>query len=342
MFKESAAAGFNSESLEKMLREQESADLFSGAVLIAKNSVSVFKGAYGLASKRYGVPNQIDTKFNLGSINKIFTKIAITQLIEQEKLAYDDIVGKFLPEFPEEITNHVTINHLLTFTSGLGHYWNKRYEASIGRLRTVDDFIGLFIDDPLSFKPGERREYSNAGHVILGKIIEVVSGLDYYEYVRRNIYRPAGMDSTDHYEIDIPVKNLATGYTREAGFCEGPCLEDTVESRTRRENTFLIGTKGSPAGGGYSTIEDMLRFDIALNDNKLLNPDFTSKIGLTRKNTEGTGNNSIFIAGGAAGVSAFFEKIPSLGYSIIMLSNYDPEDAEMVHKKIRNIVLNNS
>ena len=342
MMKDSTVPGFNSEILEKLLREQESADLFSGAVLIAKDGVAIFKGAYGLASKRYGVLNQIDTKFNLGSINKIFTKIAITQLIEQGKVSYDDIVGKFLPDFPDEMANVGTINHLLTFTSGLGHYWNERYETSIGRLRTVDDFIGLFIDDPLSFKPGERREYSNAGYVVLGKIIEVVSGLNYYDYVRENIYIPARMDSSDHYETDIPVKNLATGYTRESGLCEGPCLENTAKSGTRRENTFLIGTKGSPAGGGYSTIDDMLRFEVALNDNKLLNPEFTNTIGLTRKNTEGTGNKNIFIAGGASCVSAFFEKIPSLGITIIMLSNYDPEDAEAVHKKIRNIILNNS
>ncbi|MFX1255532.1 MAG: serine hydrolase domain-containing protein [Promethearchaeota archaeon] len=321
---------FNTEELGDYLQAQTTADRFSGAVLIAKQGKPIFKEAYGLASKRFNVPNRIDTKFNIGSINKIFTKIAITQLVEKGKLDFENLVGKFLPDFPSDIANKVTINHLLTFTSGMGHYWNERFEASISKLRTVDDFIQLFIDDPLSFEPGEKRQYSNSGYVVLGKIIEVVSGKDYYDYVRENIYKPAGMINSDHYELDKPVPNLAIGYTKD---------EHSSPDGTLRNNTFLIGIKGSPAGGGYSTVEDMLKFDIALHNNQLLTPEYTRTIFPVRNNTEEKRPPSINIAGGADGISAFFGKFYDLNYTVIVLSNYDPPLIEPVFKKIKTMIL---
>jgi len=316
-------ASFDTEGLDSHVRSHVEADLFSGAILIAKDSEPIFKGAYGLASKRYNVPNRVDTKFNIGSLNKMFTSVAVAQLAERGELSYDVPIIDYPSDYPPEVANKVTVRHLLTFTSGLGHYWNERFKASIGGLRSVDDFVRLFVDDPLSFEPGEGNQYSNSGYVLLGKIIEEVSGQDYYEYIRERVYGPAGMGDTDHYELDAPVPNLATGYTRmgvDGRPTEGPW----------RNNTFLIGVKGSPAGGGYSTVEDLFRFDTSMQSHKLVAPEYLIPIGPPRK-TEGEQKPRVITrAGGAQGVAALYERYPDLGYTVMVLSNYDPVD---VHRR---------
>lgn len=323
---------FDAENLDQFIQHLVDEDRFSGVVLIAKNGKPIFRKAYGLASKRFNVPNKTDTKFNIASLSKIFTKTAIAKLVEQGKLAYDDFVGKHLPDFPSDIANNVTINHLLTMTSGMSDYWNERFEVSNGKLRSVDDFIRLFIDDPLLFRPGEKRRYSNNGYVVLGKIIEALSGQSYYDYIEENIYKPTGMSNSDHYELDIPVPNLAIGYTKEGLKCS--------QNASRRSNTFLIGIKGSPAGGGYSTVDDLLKFDKALHDNVLLSPKYTSTILLPANAEPGKEPRVATFAGGAPGAAAFYVKYLASGHTVIILSNYDPEDAEAVKNKIHNIVEN--
>ncbi len=320
------------EALDSFILEKVEEDLFSGAVLVARNGDSIFEGAYGLACKSYDIPNRINTKFNIGSLNKMFTHVAITQLLEKNRLDYNVPIVKYLPDYPRNVSSKVTINHLLKFTSGLGQYWNEKFYANMRKLKKVDDFVSLFIDEPLDFEPGERKQYSNNGFVLLGKIIETQSGLDYYDYIRENIYRPAGMKDSDHYELDIPVENLAIGYTstNEKG---------QYASKIWKKNCFLIGVKGSPAGGGYSTVEDLLKFDNAFDNHILLSPEYASTIlpqTSTKKNQE---PRVIGRAGGASGVAAFYTKLPELGYTAIVLSNYDPPYGKVVEEKIRKMIL---
>jgi CubicO group peptidase (beta-lactamase class C family) len=132
------------------------ADIFSGAVLLARDGVPLFSAARGLASVAFAVPMRLDTKMNLGSMNKMFTAVAIIQLMEQGKLALGDCISTYLPTYPRAVADRVTIHHLLTHTAGLGSYCNDKFEATKARLRTVNDFLPLFIDDPLDFEPGER------------------------------------------------------------------------------------------------------------------------------------------------------------------------------------------
>jgi len=322
--------------LDAFLQKQVAADKFSGCVLIAKDEMPIFRKAYGFASKRFGIPNQIDTKFNLGSVTKIFTKVAVMQLAEQGKLSLGDYISKHLPNYPSDVASKVTIDHLLNHTSGMGDYFNEKFEASKHRLRTVDDFMSLFISDPLSFKPGKKIQYSNAGYVVLGKIIESVSGHDYYDYVREHIYKPAEMNGSDHYEMDLPVPNLAIGYTRMDGH-----LEHRVEG-SRKENSFIIGIRGSPAGGGYSTVDDLLRFAIALRNHKLLNPKYTDLAYLPATptgTTKAAKARGFGILGGAPGVGAVFKMYLDVGYVKAILSNFDPEDMQMIHRKTEDLIL---
>jgi CubicO group peptidase (beta-lactamase class C family) len=327
------------QEVEVFLKEQEASDKFAGAILIAKKGKPIFRKAYGLANRTHGVPNKTDTKFNIGSINKIFTKTAILQLIERGMLDLDDSVGKHLSEFPTEIASKVTVRHLLSFTSGMADYFNDKFIASAGNLRTLDDFVRLFIDDPLSFEPGTQRQYSNAGYVVLGKIIEAVTGQDYYSYIRENIYKPAGMKSSDHYERDDSEPNVADGYTKHHICCSE--TDASRKEKQRRLNVFQVGSKGSPAGGGYSTLDDLVAFEQAIQQNKLLSAEYSKLVFKPINNESGKPLPGFVIAGGAPGVSAFFDRNYKQDYAIIVLSNYDPEDAEFVYKGLREIVHKN-
>src|SRR5262249_4709465 len=202
-------------NLEAFLEKQVASDQFSGSVLVMKGDQPIFKKAYGLASKAYQVPNRIDTKFNLGSMNKMFTAVAVAQLAEQGKLNFSDTISKHWPDYPnKEAGEKITIHYLLTHTSGLADYFGTEFmKSSRDRFRKIDDYLPLFVNKPLQFEPGKRFRYSNAGFMVLGGIVERASGQNYFDYVRDRIYRPAGMVNSDCYSLDQETPNLAIGYT---------------------------------------------------------------------------------------------------------------------------------
>jgi CubicO group peptidase (beta-lactamase class C family) len=325
------------DSLGARLDNMSKNDEFSGAVLIAKNGSPVFQKAYGLASTEFGVPNRTDTKFNLGSINKIFTRVAIGQLIEQGKVRFEDTLGKFLPDYPlSDARRQVEISHLISMTSGIGDFFGETFDDTPkDRFRSNSDFLPMFDSLPLQFAPGSQRQYSNGGYVLLGAIIEKVSGESYYDYVREHIFNPASMSNTDSYEADVPVANLAEGYTNSSA----------DHSMPRRKNIYTRPARGSAAGGGYSTAEDLLKFAIALENNRLLTPAYTEWLltdappdpqktrSAGQQNTGGP--QGIGVAGGAPGINASLEADFSSGYTVVVLGNYDPPNTERVAKQAR-------
>ena len=322
-------------------------DAFSGTVLVAKDGKPIFARACGLASRAYSVPNKIDTKFNLGSMNKMFTAVAIAQLAEQRKLAFDDKVGKFLPDFPvKDVADKVTIHQLLTHTSGMGSFFNEEFmKASRDRFRAVKDYFPLIAKEKLAFEPGTRWSYSNSGFLVLGAIVEKVSGQDYFDYVREHVYKPAGMVNTDSFELDQDIPNLAVGYTRMAP-------RGRPSKGPRKNNIFLHVIKGGPAGGGYSTAEDLLNFDRALRSHKLLGPKLTDLV-LAGKVDTGRGSDSKYAygfqeerdnghrfvghSGGFPGISSRLDMDLTRDYTVVVLSNYDG-GAEPVADKARDLI----
>ena len=335
--------------LDVYIKKLVAADAFSGTVLVARNGTTIFTGAYGLASIAYKAPNRIDTKFNLGSMNKMFTAVAVCQLAEQGKLAFTDPIGKHLTDYPNKtVADKVTIDHLLTHSSGIGDYFNEKFmEASRDRFRKIKDYFPLFVDKPLEFEPGSRFRYSNAGFMVLGAIVERVSGQDYFDYVREHIYKPAGMINTDAYELDRDTPNLAVGYTSE-GEKSGP------EDSSRRNNVFMHVIKGGPAGGGYSTVEDLLRFDVALRQHKLLSARYTDLV-LAGKIASGfspdakyaygffdeviDGKRVVGHGGGFPGINSQLDMYLDNGYTVAIMSNYDPPAAQVVAGKLREMIL---
>jgi D-alanyl-D-alanine carboxypeptidase len=169
----------------------------SGAILVAKDGVPIASKAFGEANKAKNAPIRLDTKFNLGSMNKMFTGVAIAQLAQAGRLDFNDPISKHLPDYPNKaVAEKVTIHQLLTHTSGIASYSIEAFKTQREKLTTIEAYFPLFVNETPSFPPGEKFEYSNAGFLILGAIIEKVSGQDYYSYVRDHIYKPAGMANT--------------------------------------------------------------------------------------------------------------------------------------------------
>ena len=317
---------------ELLVAEAVAKDEFSGAALIARNGTVLLEKAWGQANKSHGVANRADTKFCLGSINKLFTRIVVLQLEEQGRLSLDDPLGKHLPDYPNrDAATRVTIRHLLDMTSGIGDFFNERFDATPkDRLRTTSDYLQLFASDPLLFAPGSQRRYSNGGYVVLGAVIEKVTGRSYYDVVREQVSAPAGMNDTESYEVDAPVANLATGYTREGG-----------RDRGWRSNVYTKPARGSSAGGGYSTLRDLLRFAGALTEGKLLSRPHTSWVlggpepDGAATDTRSAGGHGLGVAGGAPGMNAVLEIDLDAGFTVVVLSNYDPPAAERVARQLR-------
>jgi CubicO group peptidase (beta-lactamase class C family) len=252
------------EQLRQYVERMAQRDVFSGAVLLAKRGTPLYQAAFGEANKDFGVRNTLETKFNLGSMNKMFTAVSAMQLVEAGKLSLDDSLGKFLPagSMRPEVLAKVRIKHLLSHTSGLGSYFNDEWDRQSRALyRSVDDWMRLAKTDSLQFEPGTRWAYSNTGMLVLGKVIEVASGQDYFAYVREHVAKPAGMTSTDAYELDRVNHNLAVGYEPEGRDATGPVY---------RNNLYQHVIRGGPAGGGYSTVGDLPRFAEALKAGKLV------------------------------------------------------------------------
>lgn len=297
--------------VDGLIDSRVSADEFSGVVLVARHGKPIFQKAYGMADKTFSVPNRPDTKFNLGSINKRFTQIAINLLVQQGKIALSDPIGKYLPDYPnKEAATKVTVEHLLKMQGGIGDFFGENFENTPkDRIRHNNDFIPLFAEEKLHFEPGTQSEYSNGGYILLGAIIEKASGKDYYQFVEDNICRPAGMNNTAWFEADAIVPNLAQGYSTE-GSPDG----------TRRSNIYTRPARGSAAGGGYSTAEDLLKFALACE---------AGKFGPAQQ---------LGVAGGAPGLNAVLEPGLKGGFTVVVMSNYDPPSAEQVAKKIRQLV----
>jgi len=168
--------------------ELAGAGLFSGAVLIARNDEVLGQQAWGLANRDFSVPNTTETRFNLGSMNKTWTAVAIAQLVEDGKVSFEDPLSKFVDYPNADDASRIRIKHLLTHTSGLGNYFTDEFEQTARKnLRTIDDYLALSADQSLAFEPGTGGAYSNTGMMVLGRVIEVASGQNYFDYIQQQV-----------------------------------------------------------------------------------------------------------------------------------------------------------
>lgn len=331
-------------SLDTKLVQRTANDRFSGVVLIAKDGRPVWQKAYGSLDRAKNVNNAIDTKFRLASQNKMFTAIAIAQLVEAGKLKFSDTVAQLLPDYPnQEIAKRVTVHHLLTHTSGIADFVGPEFRRDPGRYRKDSDFLPLFADKPLGFEPGSKFRYSNGGFVVLGLIIEKITGQSYYDYMKRNVFDPAGMMDAGFTPTGEQDARIAVGYTRRGR--NGPmALRDSSET---------LPGRGMSALGCEGTASDLLAFGNALLAGKLVSKKMGRTLTQTKVNNEQEGGgygygfatsemfgHSVFgHAGTWAGMNTDLLIVPDTGYTIVVLSNLDPPAAQQVSAYIASSLL---
>ncbi|MBV6880118.1 serine hydrolase domain-containing protein [Epilithonimonas ginsengisoli] len=310
------------------LKNLEKENYLSGVVLIAKDGKPIYREAFGFSNLPDCVKNKPDTKFNLASINKMFTAIAIMQLVESGKISLQDKVGQYLSDYPNKtVADSVTIHELLTHTSGMQSFWEEYDKLTKVNIKTVSDYPPLFVDKKLAFAPGSAFYYSNSGYMVLGLIIEKVSGQNYFDYVKKHIYQPAKMINTDAYELEHAIPNLAIGYTMS--------LEEPGQWKN---NIFSNLAKGTPAGGGYSTADDLLNFANALQNNILLCKESVTlctsgkvkyregMYGYGFEETKINGHRIFGHTGGHDGIACELMIYPDLGYTVVILTNGEVEN----------------
>jgi CubicO group peptidase (beta-lactamase class C family) len=304
---------------------------FAGAVLVTRDGRTLFEGAYGLADRERGIPNTPLTQFRVGSMYKMVTAVATLQLVQAGTLRLDAPLGTYLTDYPNaEVASKVTPHHLLTHTGGTGDIFGPEFMARRLELRTTGDYLRLYGTRGLQFAPGAQHVYSNYGFMLLGAVIERMGGARYDEHVAARVLAPAGMTATGTAPEDSLVPGRAVGYMRQG-------------SGALASNAPTLPYRGTPAGGGYSTVGDFARFAAALREHRLLDPAHTALL-LSGKvpvapnfqyaygfaDRVAGGRRFVGHGGGAAGMNGELAFEPGGGYVVVVLSNLDPPAAGRV------------
>lgn len=316
-----------SSALDGYLAALAKEDRFAGSVLVARDGKPVFEKAYGMANRSDSVPNTTATRFNIGSINKHFTRTAIGQLIAAGKLSLSDTIGTHIPDYANPAARKATLEQLLEMQGGLADFFGEEFQA-VGkqRFRSNRDYFNFVAPKPLLFEPGTSRRYCNSCYIVLGEIVERVSGMPYEQYVMEKVLKPAGAQTAGFIATDDIAPNVATGYTRDG---------DKL-----RSNVLTRGARGSGAGGAYATARDLLALDEALRNGKLLDPQRTAWFYKLDAPATGRVAAEEGYAGGSPGVNAGVESGPT--WTVIVLANLDPPAAESLAVAIYKALMGNS
>ena len=317
--------------VDEYIAAQMQVNQFSGAVLIAREGKVLVRKGYGMANREWEVPNTPLTKFRLGSITKQFTSAAILLLEERGKLTTEDSICKYLEPCPAP-WQPVTIHHLLTHTSGIPSYTGlPNYMRTSGHARTKEEMVALFRDLPLEFAPGERFKYNNSGYFLLGIIIEKISGQDYAAFLRANIFDPLEMKDSGYDVTATVLPRRAAGYTR-------------------RDNVILNSDyidMGQPysAGSLYSTVDDLYKWDQALEARKLLSAKSYEKWWTPYKDNYAYGwaigagaRQSQSHGGGIPGFSTDIARFPEQKATVVVLANLASAGASRIGRDLAAIL----
>jgi CubicO group peptidase (beta-lactamase class C family) len=334
------------QSLRQCVMDAGKSDRFSGIVAVARKGRLLSSISHGHAQLNGTDRITAETRFNIASVGKMFTAVAIGQLVQSGRLRFDQPIGSVLPGLPNDIAQ-VTIDQLLTHRSGLGDYLKPQNRVTIYSATTATDLLPIAISDGLAFPPGTEQRYSNSGFVVLGAVIEKLTGQPYAQYIRAHIFEPAGMRTADL----SGAMPRATPLTKRN-------LDGTT-SEIPRPAPVIGGDRASPAGGASASVLDMVKFAEALRTGKLVPLSILNELWRGRvqgKSSDGKLSYGYGFArmdfpdgrwlvghnGGSLGVNAEFETFPDEGYTIVALSNYDPPAATQAIAMARRAVLGQS
>lgn len=311
--------------MAQRLAQEVAADRFAGTVMVLRHGKLIYQSASGLADRTARVPVTMDTRFRIGSANKMFTAVGVLQLVEKGRIALDAPVGTYLKDYPNaEFAKTVTIRQLLSHTGGAGDIFTPEYDAKRLEVRMPADYVALFGSRAPDTSAEGKNAYAYYGFVLLGRIIEAVSGEDYYGYVQRHIFAPARMTGTGSLPEDVAVPKRSRGYTRSNG--------------KLADNAHTLPYRGSPAGGGYTNAADLIRFGTALRSGKLLSKAMLAQ-ATSPQRPDGWYGFGFWIGGqgptrnwghggGAPGMNAAFRVFPELDAVVVALANLDPLAAD--------------
>lgn len=318
------------EAIDARAASRAARDQFSGAILVAQGGRVLFEKAYGLADRERRRPNSLDTQFRFGSMGKMFTAVAIMQLVERGKVDLQAPIGRYLANYPNrDVATKVTVAHLLSHTGGTGNIFGPDFDRNKASLRSTRDYVDLYGARAPEFAPATRQSYSNYGFILLGRIVEEVSGLGYDDYIGRNILTPLGMASTGNRPESEVLPHRAVSYTGSGAQLKS--AEDTLP------------LNGTAAGGGYATVGDFNRFVQGLVSHRLLRAETLQKLidggvktadgqfaGFDFGETVPGAGRFIGHGGGAPGMSGQLQHFLDSGVTVIVLANRDPPTAESI------------
>ncbi|MEZ5957106.1 MAG: serine hydrolase domain-containing protein [Hyphomonadaceae bacterium] len=291
--------------------------VFSGVLLVARDGGEILARPYGSIDAAQSAAVNLDTRFALASIGKAFTHVAIAQLIQDGRLTPETTIADVLPDYPNLTTRTATIQQLLTHQAGVADFFGPAFrEAPKSDFDGNHAYYALVSTQPPTFAPGEGEEYCNGCYVVLGEIIAAVTGQSYERYVREHVFIPAGMTNTGFIRYDRAPPNTARFTGRPMG--PGSPLRDVSR---------FHGVAGSAAGNAYSTARDMLAFDNALREHRLLNPEMTAQV-LRGEPQAVRSTARIGFAGGSPGVNTLL--IGNGAWTVIVLTNFDEPAGETI------------
>ena len=325
------------EVIAQHVDETVALDLFSGVILVAKEDRVLLHKAWGMANKDANLTNRVDTRFGSASVGKMFTAVAIAQLVDQGKMTFEDTIGSVLPDYPNrEAASSVTIHHLLTHSGGVADpFESPEFKSGFKAVRQ-SDWFPLFAMKPLQFKPGARHDYSNGGYVVLAAIIEKLSGQSFADYLCEHVFRPAQMTGTGCLAKQNEATTIAAPHRRRM-------LDDPLGIEPRRVNaTSEFNHAAAGMGGWQTTTEDLFRFARAVRTSGLLSAATTAKVttgkvsvfgnrvkyGYGFYDIEAKGDRMVGHSGGGGdlAVAGEVEMLWDSGYTVVILSNYDLEE----------------
>ncbi len=260
--------------VQELIDAQNGESPFSGVVLIKERGDIVFEGAYGYANRSERIQNRVDTRFGIASGCKIFTSVAVCQLVERGLLTFDSLLKDCLDVSFPEFDPNVTVGQLLTHSSGIPDYFDEEVMSDyedlwkdnpMYRIRSPRDFLPLFQDKDMMFKPGDRFHYNDAGFIVLGLIVEQISNMPFHEYIEANIFKPSAMTDTGYFALDRLPERVALGYI-------------DFEDGSWKSNVYSVPVVGGPDGGCFTTATDMFKFWDALLNFRLLKEGITKEM----------------------------------------------------------------
>lgn len=326
--------------IDSVLTGMTEEDLFSGAVLIADSTQILLAKGYGYSDRENKVKNTPETMFNLASGSKIFTGTAITYLAQQEKLNFKDTVGRYIKGFPNG--DVITIHELLTHSAGIDEYW-KAEGFSYANIRNCTDVLPFIKKMPLVYNPGDSCIYSTGNLMLLGAIIEKISGMNFQDYIDKAFIKPIGLDNTEftpYWTLNETQRRYAIGYRKN----------DSL-GYVRNAYNYDYGFIPLSAGGAWSSVIDLYKFDKSVFSGKLLNQFYLDKMtakytpqwedchfGYIWINTDKNGYSSIGHAGTSSGWLTVNDYYPKQKNTIIILTNFGSVDVVGLQDKISHIL----